>query len=283
MTDTIGRLAAFTTDPRGGNPAGVHLGDTLPEPDRMQAIAADIGYSETAFLAPESPGATRSWTTRYYSPAAEVDFCGHATIASAVRLAEVHGPGAFTLHTNVGPIEVDTTTAADGAVLATLQSVPPRVDPLDDEVLDALLATFGWDRSALADGYPPAVAYAGVFHPVLALASRADLAEMTYDFDTLLALMTAQGWTTVQVVVPRDPVTFDARDPFPVGGVVEDPATGAAAAAFGGYLRANGLVSPPATVTVVQGEDMGRRSVLTIDIPVGTGGISVSGNAVALD
>jgi PhzF family phenazine biosynthesis protein len=66
--------------------------------------------------------------------------------------------------------------------------------------------------------------------------------------------------------------------------VVEDPATGAAAAAFGGYLREFGLVSVPAEVTIHQGDDLGRPSVLTVGIPAEPGsGISVSGTAVAIE
>ena len=71
------RLSAFTTTPDGGNPAGVWIGDALPEPDTMQRIAAEVGFSETAFVAP-IVGSDR--TIRYYSPEAEVSFCGHATI-----------------------------------------------------------------------------------------------------------------------------------------------------------------------------------------------------------
>ena len=89
MTDAeILRLAAFTDDPRGGNPAGVVIGTHLPDAAEMQRIAAEVGYSETAFLAGD--GGTR-WTVRYWSPAAEVPFCGHATIASAVALHERYG------------------------------------------------------------------------------------------------------------------------------------------------------------------------------------------------
>ena len=60
------RLAAFTKDPKGGNPAGVWIGDAHPNEAEMQRIAADVGYSETAFLAPES---SRGWRVRYFSPA----------------------------------------------------------------------------------------------------------------------------------------------------------------------------------------------------------------------
>ena len=81
---------------------------------------------------------------------------------------------------------------------------------------------------------------------------------MAYDFDRVRARMEAEDWTTIALVHRRDATTFDARNAFAVGGVVEDPATGAAAAAFGAYLRALGLVDPPVEVTIHQGDDMGR-------------------------
>jgi PhzF family phenazine biosynthesis protein len=93
------RLSAFTTTPDGGNPAGVWVGDTLPDPDTMQRIAAEVGFSETAFVMP-TVGADR--TVRYYSPEAEVSFCGHATIATGVVLGENDGDGTYQLATSVG-------------------------------------------------------------------------------------------------------------------------------------------------------------------------------------
>ena len=65
----------------------------------------------------------------------------------------------------------------------------------------------------------------------------------------------------------------------PPGGVVEDPATGAAAAAFGGYLRHHGLVDEAATFTIRQGEDLGRPSELTVELVAGESGIRVRGYA----
>jgi PhzF family phenazine biosynthesis protein len=96
------RLAAFTLDPAGGNPAGVWIGPELPQPAEMQRIAAEVGYSETAFLAPDGTGRPGAHRVRYFSPAAEVPFCGHATIASGVAMAEASGPGRFLLTTNDG-------------------------------------------------------------------------------------------------------------------------------------------------------------------------------------
>jgi PhzF family phenazine biosynthesis protein len=85
------RYAAFTESPEGGNPAGVVLEAGDLDPAAMQAIAAEVNYSETAFLLPGSD--LRDRPVRYYSPLAEVPFCGHATIATAVAHAERHGPG----------------------------------------------------------------------------------------------------------------------------------------------------------------------------------------------
>jgi PhzF family phenazine biosynthesis protein len=94
--------------------------------------------------------------------------------------------------------------------------------------------------------------------------------------------MLERDLVTVDLVFREDATTFDARNPFPVGGVVEDPATGAAAAAFGAYLRGLDLVTPPARVTIHQGDDMGRPSLLLVDLDVGDGGIHVTGQAVRI-
>ena len=89
------------------------------------------------------------------------------------------------------------------------------------------------------------------------------------------------GWTTVQVVHRQDARTVHARDPFPVGGVVEDPATGAAAAALGGYLRAVGELPADGEVVVHQGHDLGRPSLLLVDAR-GDAGVRVTGAAVPM-
>jgi PhzF family phenazine biosynthesis protein len=271
------RVAAFTTTPDGGNPAGVWVGDALPPAEEMQRIAAEVGYSETAFVAP-ARGAAR--TVRYFSPAAEVSFCGHATIAAGVVLGAAEGDGTFRLATPVGEVPVAVRTR-DGRREASLTSVAPRHEPAPPALVAEALAALRWPADALDPAIPPARAYAGAWHLVLAVREAARLSALDYDFDVLRALMTREGLTTLQLVRRDADGVFHARDPFPVGGVVEDPATGAAAAAFGGYLRDAGLVAAPCTLLVRQGEDMGRPSRITVDVPA-DGGIVVTGNAVAL-
>lgn len=273
------RYTAFSATPHGGNPAGVVLDASGMTDARMLELAAAVGYSETAFLLPRGDQVA----VRYFSPLAEVGFCGHATIAAAVAHAERNGPGTLHLATQAGQVDVRTSRTEDGAWTATLTSVPPTSLPLAPPDLTALLDAFGWTAADLDAALPPRVAYAGVWHPVVAVRTRAQLAAMSYDMSALQALMAARDWTTIQVVWRESELVFHARDPFPPGGVVEDPATGAAAAALGGYLRELHLVATPVAITIRQGEDMGRPSVLRVGIPADTSaGIEVTGTATAL-
>lgn len=276
-TRSLHRLSAFTDRPEGGNRAGVWVGDTLPPPAQMQAIAADVGYSETAFLAPASG---KSRQIRYYSPAAEVSFCGHATIAAGALLGRLSGAGRYRLSTRAGEVSVEA-KPGDQRWRASLLSVPTRHAPAPPALLDSALALLGWSDADLDPDIPPVVAYAGAWHLVLATPSATRLAALDYDFDALQALMLAHELTTVQLLRRTGDGLFESRNPFPVGGVVEDPATGAAAAAFAGYLRDAGLVAAPARLQIRQGHHMGRPSLIDVDIPA-TGGVLVSGEAVEL-
>ncbi len=275
---SLHRLAAFTDCIDGGNPAGVWIGGNLPAPREMQRIAAEVGFSETAFITP-SAGLFR--TVRYYSPEAEVSFCGHATVAAGVLLGRTGGEGTYRFSTGVGEVPVDVRNK-NGRWEASLTSVTPSHEPASDGLVDSALSALRWKRADLDTSIPPARAYAGAWHLVLAAAKPDLLARLDYDFDALKALMHEDGLTTLQLVWRQSGNLFHSRNPFPVGGVVEDPATGAAAAALGGYLRDAGLVKAPATILIRQGDAMGRPSRLQVDIPL-KGGIVVTGTAVFMD
>ena len=275
--DNLYRLSAFTTDPAGGNPAGVWIGDVLPDSDTMQRIAAEVGYSETAFIAPRA-GLAR--TVRYFSPLAEVPFCGHATIATGVQLGRMDGAGLYHLASAVGDIRLKVSVAGS-QWKATLTSVDTRYRPVEPELLDAVLATLNWQRAELSSEIPPAAAYAGAWHLVLAVASLQRLQRLDYSFEALQTLMLQNELTTLQLVWRENGAVFHSRNPFPVGGIIEDPATGAAAAALGGYLRDAGLARAPFNFDIRQGEAMGRPSLLRVSVPA-RGGIAVTGTAVAI-
>jgi PhzF family phenazine biosynthesis protein len=277
MTDTLYRYAAFTDTPQGGNPAGVWIGKQLPTPQEMQRIAAGVGYSETAFLAPTSG---RERVIRYFSPVAEVSFCGHATIAAGVVLGTLEGDGVFDLSASVGIVPVEVSNL-DGRRIAALTSVTPRHEEAPAPLLARVLKALDWRNDELDPAIVPVRAYAGAWHLVVAAATASRLQRLHYRFDELKQIMLADGLTTLQLIWRESAIAFHARNPFPVGGVVEDPATGAAAAALGGYLRDAGLMQAPGKFTIRQGEAMGRPSLLTVGVPE-TGGIVVSGAAVPL-
>ncbi|MFC8126370.1 PhzF family phenazine biosynthesis protein [Streptomyces sp. NPDC057302] len=281
------RYTAFSTDPAGGNPAGIVLDAAGLDDAVMLGIAAEVGYSESAFLTPgpHSPaaGAARPFDVRYFSPRAEVSFCGHATVAAAVALAERgHGPGDFVFSTQAGTVPV-TVTDVDGTLRATLTSVEPHVEEVTAADLTEALAALDWPAADLDPALPPRLAYAGARHLILAAATRERLADLSYDFERLAALMRRLDLTTVQLVWRESDLTFHARDPFPVGGVVEDPATGAAAAAFGAYARELGLIPQESELTLYQGADMGRPGVLTVNLREGDARVRVSGAAVRIE
>lgn len=267
-------LAAFSLDDTGGNPAGVWVGDQLPSATEMQRIAADVGASETAFVAP-ARGSRR--TIRYFSPEVEVTFCGHATIATGIVLGHSDGAGTFTLATAVGDVPV-TAGMRDGRMHASLRSVTTRQAPIPDWTLQEALDCLGWSCDDLDSALPPVKAWAGAWHYVIAVSRQDTLEGLDYNFAALKALMQQAELTTLQLVWRERDDLFHARNPFPVGGVKEDPATGAAAAALGGYLRDAGLVETPFEFEVRQGASIGMPGRIDVSVPP-EGGIIVGGTA----
>ncbi|MER5894275.1 PhzF family phenazine biosynthesis isomerase [Streptomyces sp. NPDC001876] len=273
------RYTAFSADPDGGNPAGVVLDASGLDDAAMLAVAAELGYSESAFLtAPDGRG---GYAIRYFSPKAEVPFCGHATVATAIALAERDGPGDLLLATAAGTVPVTVTRDGD-ELRATLTSVEPSVSDIGPDDLAEALAALDWPAADLDPALPPRIAYAGARHLVLAAATRERLADLDYDFARLEALMHRLDLTTLQLVSRESATVFHVRDPFPVGGVVEDPATGAAAAAFGAYTRELGLVPDDAVLTLHQGADMGRPGTLTVELRPDDTRIRVSGTGTRI-
>lgn len=274
MTFQLQRYAAFGVAEPGGNPAGVWIRDVLPSAEEMLRIAAEVGDSETAFITPRS-GARR--TVRYFSPEAEVPFCGHATVASGVALGHADGPGTFHFETRAGEVPVEVARDGGGFV-ATLTSVGPRYVPAEASLVESALDLLGWSRDTLDPNLPAAKTYAGAWHLVLATRERSRLSRLEYDFAAMRALMEVAELTTLNLIHREKPEFFHARNPFPVGGVFEDPATGAAAAALGGYLREAQLVSAPTSFEILQGQDMGRPSRIMVFVPP-EGGVRVTGGA----
>jgi PhzF family phenazine biosynthesis protein len=275
----------------GGNPAGIVLDAASLTDADMQRIAAEVGFAETAFVVESGPSDqvanndtdTNRFTLRYFSPIAEVPFCGHATVATAVALAErtSDDTARFTFDTSVGEVTITTTRTADG-ITAAFTSVQPEVRPIDPAVLRQLLSLLGLTETDLDTRYPVRLSYAGNWHPIVVLRDPAVFDTFRFDPTAMRTLMDAEGYTgTVSILLATSPTEFEARNLFPVGAITEDPATGSAAASLGGYLRSLGSMDDAAPVIIHQGRHVGSPSLLTIHIPK-TGGIVVSGIAVPI-
>ncbi|GAB6898995.1 PhzF family phenazine biosynthesis protein [Kineosporia succinea] len=264
---------AFTTpdaDPRSGNPAGVVIDADALTPDEMVGIAAELGFSETAFLSAISGNAV---TVRYFTPRAEIAFCGHATIASGVALARQGSAPLVTFSTRRGEVPVEVTPGA-----ATLVAVDTTVDPLEPGQVSELLTALRLAPADLDPELPPAFVRGGNPHPILFVRPGV-LDGLDHDDQAVLALQDREGWDgTVPVVERISAGHFASRNPFPRGGIREDPATGSAAAGLGYYLRAGGHISAPATIEVRQGAEVGHPSLISVEIPA-HGRVRVTGTA----
>jgi PhzF family phenazine biosynthesis protein len=282
VTTDVLRYAAFTMNGDGGNPAGVVLDARGLDAEQMQAIAADVGYSETAFLVkrPDDPNA---YDVRYFAPLQEVPFCGHATIAAAVALVERFPADELIFHIAAGLVTIATFQNDEGELVAELTSVAPRTAQPEPGLVSAALQALRWSADDLDPEYPVLLANAGSEHLVLVTKTRQRLADLNYDFDTLAKLMRDHGLVTLQLIWPESKKRYHSRNPFAGSGVVEDPATGAAAAAFGGYLRELEMIDENAAFTIIQGVDMGRPSKLDVSVISGEPGVRVSGAAHLID
>jgi PhzF family phenazine biosynthesis protein len=270
----VQKIAAFSDGDVGGNPAGVLITDQFPPDSEMQKIAADVGFSETAFAVRLDD----AWRVRYFSPESEVPFCGHATIALGAALALQQGDGVFSLRLNQAEITVE--GRRDGSMIsAALQSPPTRSSAASAELIAEALAMFGYSETDLDPRIPPACIHGGADHLVFTLNSRQALSTMNYDLSTGRVWMKREGLVTILFVFVENKQLFHTRNAFASGGVLEDPATGAASAAFAGYLR--DLAWPHGGhIDIIQGEDMGMRSRIAADIDAEPGSsIRVSGTA----
>lgn len=203
---------AFTEHPFAGNPAGVALlGSPGADAAWMQSLAAELRHSETAFVGPAGDDGVRP--LRWFTPAAEVDLCGHATLASAHVLASVDGPGTFAFDTRSGRLTAE--VAGDGAI--TLDFPVKEAVPAEEP---AGLAT--------ALGTELLGAYRCRTDDVLVeVADAATVAGLRPDIDGVAAVP-CRGVIVTAAADPGTGADFVSRFFAPRVGVAEDPVTGSA-------------------------------------------------------
>jgi trans-2,3-dihydro-3-hydroxyanthranilate isomerase len=274
----------FTERTFGGNPLAVLPDARGLDEKQMQAVAREFNLSETVFvLPPEDHDHCRR--LRIFTPGRELPFAGHPTLGAAFVLAsidEIHLAGDRTcivFEEGAGPVPVSIASRG-GSPLSTMLTAPrlpePGPTPPDSAALAAVLSLGPEDL--LSERWRPEAFSCGVPFLFLAVRDRSTLAGITVRMSEWEATL-RNYWAPSMFVFCRDPggtsSNLRARMFAPDMGIAEDPATGAAVAAFAGYLgaRLDGD-SGPHTWTIEQGVEMGRPSILKLEADFAAGRIS---------
>ncbi|MCX4760478.1 PhzF family phenazine biosynthesis protein [Streptomyces sp. NBC_01275] len=215
---------AFTDRPFAGNPAGVLLLDAFPGDDRLQNVALEVNHAETAFAHPLPTGGEADWALRWFTPVAEVDLCGHATLATAHVL---HTTGA-----HQGPVRFATrsgvlvaTPAADGSITLDFPTAPLTEVELPDGVAEAL----GAKPLATYDTGPR------IGDLLLELADEQAVLALAPDHKALADSSRRGVIATARAEDPARGYDFVSRCFLPNVGIDEDPVTGSAHTALAPY------------------------------------------------
>lgn len=282
----------FTRVPFGGNPLAIFPDATHLPDGIMQRIAGEMNLSETVFLGPPetSEGTAR---VRIFTPSVEVPFAGHPTVGSAIFLAGSEpskDPGSvvLVLEENVGSVPVEVRFEDGRATFARFTTaVPPehRPSPFTPEELAGLVGLEPAD--VCPEGWPAEMVSCGLPYFIIPLASVDAARRAVLDSSKWRSLL-ADSWAHHVYLVSPDAeapdVDLRVRMFAPGSGVAEDPATGSAAAALGGYLSAlSGRASGTLSWTVEQGLEMGRPSLLYVEAERSGGrttAVRVGGGAV---
>ena len=249
---------AFTDKPFGGNTAGVVLlgGDAFPDDGMMTRIAAELRYSETAFVRQMSDNA---FHLRFFTPAGEVDLCGHATIASFALLHRLGiAAGQCSMQTLAGSLSVEV-----GSQVMMQMAVPHIVSTLGDNDIAEACRALGLEVSPTM---PAQIVSTGLPDIMLPVADVDVLNAMQPDMDAVVALTRRLNAVSIHAFALSKDHTAHVRDFAPAYDIPEESATGTANAALTYYLYHHGVVGCPATCSFLQGEAMGRPSVVRTQI-----------------
>ena len=261
---------AFTDKPFGGNPAGVVLldGDVFPNESLMLQVAAELRYSETAFVRRHSE---KEFTLRYFTPKAEVELCGHATIATFALLHhEVSVTSPCLCHTKAGDLSIEV-----GPKVMMQMATPNIVKTVDDtkEIYRAL----GLENHAPT--LPVMIASTGLPDFMIPVDDVVTLQHLHPDMNAISEITEKYNAVSFHVFAfDDDGYTAHVRDFAPLFGVPEESATGTANAALTHYLQQNGCIPPTGDFSFLQGEAMERPSVVATRVTA-DGIIYVGGTA----
>lgn len=270
-------MDAFSRRIFGGNQAGVVLPDRPLDDSLCCAIAAEFKHSETAFV---TVNADKSVTLRYFTPAGEVDLCGHATIAGFALLRQLGriGDGAVAAHTRAADLTV--TVSGD---TVWMDMAPPRlIRTIKPEELPELYGSYGLNVTDCPDGFLPQIVSTGLADIMMPVKNHDILMKAVQNAPKVTELSRRNDCVGVHMFCPGEDVTYCSNF-APLYDIPEECATGTSNGALTYYLYLRGLVQPGAENVFLQGEHMGRPSEIRSKLLVGEDGavsVKVGGSAV---
>jgi len=271
-------LDVFTDRPLAGNQLAVFADATdIPEP-LLQALAQEIGYSETVFVYPAAAGDDAR--IRIFTPTAEVPFAGHPVLGTAILLAGERRSDRIVLETGRGAVPVRVDRGAGPAMRGTMEQPLPTAAPFPGA--DAFLQALGVDRSLL----PVTLYDNGIPHVYATLERLEEVAALSPDFAALARLARAsEQWIIGFNVFAGSGLVWKTRMFAPADDIMEDPATGSAAGPLALHLARHGLIPWDTEIRITQGVEIGRPSELfarVVGSPDYVERIEVGGYAVAV-
>ncbi len=266
MHHTTAIVDAFTDRPFSGNPAGVVYlgGDPFPEEEICIKAAAELRFSETAFIRKLTE---TEYAVRYFTPVCEAALCGHATVASFsfLRDKRICGLGDMLVHTKSGDIRV--TVERDCVWLDMAEA--GTLFEIDNKTAAELYRAFGLNERESVNGMIPKAVSVGLTDIMLPVADELELNSAVQDEAAVSEISRRLNVTGVHMFcLTADGHAAHTRNFAPLYGIPEECATGTSSGALFHYLFEYGLVGP-SPVRFLQGEAMGRPSVITAKLEDG--------------
>ncbi len=292
MTKQISVLLvdAFTSSPGKGNRAGVVLDATGVSAQEMQAIAALVNVSETAFMIPTPDRDDYELEVRYFTPSAEVPICGHATIASHfARSAQLGASNAtYVAKTGAGVLPVDVISNGETRKVVMTQGKIVFTPEYDQSLRNEILCALGIDETDAIADLPIQEVSAGHSKVMVPINSVATLDSLTPNMAALAAIsekINCNGFFVFAFNGDDDDCLTNGRMFAPAIGIDEDPVTGNANGPCGAYLSYHGVLPQVAQHAYLgrQGVAMGKEGVIEVIVHRDSSGperIQVGGTAV---
>lgn len=264
---------AFTTTPGKGNRAGVVLDATGLSETEMQAVAALVNVSETAFMIPTPDSADHELQVRYFTPTIEVPTCGHATVASHFARSQALGLADATVIAQIGAGVLPVDIVGSGETMKVIMTQGDVVfnSPYEKEQVSRILSALGLEEMDLIQDLPIQEVSTGHSKVMVPILSVSKLDELTPNMDALTEcsrLIGCNGFFVLAFNEEGDPDLTSGRMFAPAVGINEDPVTGNGNGPCGAYLSKYGKLPAKDVVTYTgrQGVAMGKKGRIEVTV-----------------